>query len=214
MPGLAQRDWQLGVSSLAFAMLPPKLFACVRLLSVAFGSPLCVALWLLVFLYRCKYRETVLGVSLGFLFAISAGRILCYKKKLENEQIRVGTYDIHVEVVSFKPQTHDASPTRRDNKFDLMGNILHVSFSRLSCNDAVRNPSRLTHILARLPSLLRLAIASPDARLDDSEMDDDDAGSSGDQDDVEHRLESFLNDPELSMKIFFSSYFREKGLVW
>ncbi|KAH9010654.1 hypothetical protein EDB83DRAFT_2234284, partial [Lactarius deliciosus] len=53
-----------------------------------------------------------------------------------------------------------------------------------------------------------------DARLDDSEMDDDDAGSSGDQDDVEHRLESFLNDPELSMKIFFSSYFREKGLVW
>ncbi|KAI9444019.1 hypothetical protein H4582DRAFT_1918705 [Lactarius indigo] len=47
-------------------------------------------------------------------------------------------------------------------------------------------------------------------------MDDDDAGSSGDQatDDVEKRLESFLNDPELSMKIFFSSYFREKGLVW
>ncbi|KAH9029417.1 hypothetical protein EDB85DRAFT_2147340 [Lactarius pseudohatsudake] len=46
------------------------------------------------------------------------------------------------------------------------------------------------------------------------EMDDDDAGSSGDQDDVEHRLESFLNDPEMNMKIFFSSYFREKGLIW
>ncbi|KAH9019598.1 hypothetical protein EDB83DRAFT_122017 [Lactarius deliciosus] len=58
------------------------------------------------------------------------------------------------------------------------------------------------------------AVPDADARSDDSEMDDDDSGSSGDQDDVEHRLESFLNDPELSMKIFFSSYFREKGLVW
>ncbi|KAH9025995.1 hypothetical protein EDB85DRAFT_1869269 [Lactarius pseudohatsudake] len=58
------------------------------------------------------------------------------------------------------------------------------------------------------------AVPDADARSDDSEMDDDDAGSSGDQDDVEHRLESFLNDPEMNMKIFFSSYFREKGLIW
>ncbi|KAH8978837.1 hypothetical protein EDB92DRAFT_1955918 [Lactarius akahatsu] len=58
------------------------------------------------------------------------------------------------------------------------------------------------------------AVPDADARSDDSEMDDDDAGSSGDQDDVERRLESFLNDPEMSMKIFFSSYFREKGLIW
>jgi hypothetical protein len=27
-------------------------------------------------------------------------------------------------------------------------------------------------------------------------------------------MEAFLNDPELSMKVFFSSHFREKGLIW
>ena len=52
-----------------------------------------------------------------------------------------------------------------------------------------------------------------DARSDDSDTDEDDVDTSGDQD-VVNRLESFLNDPELCMKIFFSSYFREKGLVW
>ncbi len=30
----------------------------------------------------------------------------------------------------------------------------------------------------------------------------------------EARLESFLADPEFSMKVFFSSYFREKGMIW
>ena len=55
--------------------------------------------------------------------------------------------------------------------------------------------------------------AEAEARSEDSDIDDDDAESSGDQDEV-NRLESFLNDPELSMKIFFSSYFREKGLIW
>ena len=30
----------------------------------------------------------------------------------------------------------------------------------------------------------------------------------------EARLESFLIDPEFSMKVFFSSYFREKGMIW
>ncbi|KAH9171574.1 hypothetical protein EDB89DRAFT_2070681 [Lactarius sanguifluus] len=69
-------------------------------------------------------------------------------------------------------------------------------------------------LLQQVPGPVKDAVPDADARSDDSEMDDDDAGSSGDQDDVEHRLESFLNDPELSMKIFFSSYFREKGLVW
>ena len=28
------------------------------------------------------------------------------------------------------------------------------------------------------------------------------------------RLESFLADPEFSTKVFFSSYFREKGMIW
>ncbi|KAH9059770.1 hypothetical protein EDB87DRAFT_742370 [Lactarius vividus] len=69
-------------------------------------------------------------------------------------------------------------------------------------------------LLQQVPGPVKDAVPDADARSDDSEMDDDNAGSSGDQDDVEHRLESFLNDPELSMKIFFSSYFREKGLVW
>jgi len=59
-------------------------------------------------------------------------------------------------------------------------------------------------------------VPDADARSDDSDTDEDDAGSSSDQavDDVVNRLESFVNDPELSMKIFFSSFFREKGLVW
>ena len=61
-----------------------------------------------------------------------------------------------------------------------------------------------------------------EAQSDDSDTDEGDAELSGEQGDAElsceqdgdNRLESFLNDPELSMKIFFSSYFREKGLAW
>lgn len=30
----------------------------------------------------------------------------------------------------------------------------------------------------------------------------------------EARLDSFLAEPEFSMKVFFSSYFREKGMIW
>ncbi|KAF8270123.1 hypothetical protein EI94DRAFT_1798474 [Lactarius quietus] len=67
-------------------------------------------------------------------------------------------------------------------------------------------------LLEQVPGPVKEAVPEPDA--DDSDPDDDDAESSGDQDDVEHRLQSFLGDPELSMKIFFSSYFREKGLIW
>ena len=66
--------------------------------------------------------------------------------------------------------------------------------------------------------------AAPDAEAqsNDSDTDEGDAELSGEQGDTElpgeqdedSRLESFLNDPERSMKIFFSSYFREKGLAW
>jgi hypothetical protein len=71
-------------------------------------------------------------------------------------------------------------------------------------------------LLQQVPGPVKEATpdVAADARSDDSDMEEDDAGSSGDQDDVVNRLESFLNDPELSMKIFFSSYFREKGLIW
>ena len=71
-------------------------------------------------------------------------------------------------------------------------------------------------LLQQVPGPVKEAVpaeAEADARSEDSDIDDDDAESSGDQDEV-NRLESFLNDPELSMKIFFSSYFREKGLIW
>jgi len=54
-----------------------------------------------------------------------------------------------------------------------------------------------------------------DARSDDSESDSDDPDDAlaNDKDDG-NRMETFLNDPELSMKIFFSSHFRERGLIW
>lgn len=29
-----------------------------------------------------------------------------------------------------------------------------------------------------------------------------------------NRMEAFLSDPELSLKVFFSSHFRERGLIW
>jgi hypothetical protein len=50
---------------------------------------------------------------------------------------------------------------------------------------------------------------------------DDTDSESGDEDDAMvnvkdegNHMETFLNDPELSMKIFFSSHFRERGLIW
>jgi len=30
----------------------------------------------------------------------------------------------------------------------------------------------------------------------------------------EQRMDNFLNDPERSVKIFFSSYYKDKGLFW
>jgi hypothetical protein len=59
--------------------------------------------------------------------------------------------------------------------------------------------------------------ATPDvvAGSDNIDSDSDDADDASDGDTVEdNQLETFLNDPELSMKIFFSSHFRERGLVW
>ncbi|KAH9032991.1 hypothetical protein EDB85DRAFT_1890430 [Lactarius pseudohatsudake] len=51
---------------------------------------------------------------------------LSYKMKNERDLIRVGIYDIHAKVVSFKPGTHDGSPVLRDTQFYLMGDILHL----------------------------------------------------------------------------------------
>ena len=64
--------------------------------------------------------------------------------------------------------------------------------------------------------------AAPDAPDADAKSEDSD--SDQDEDDADDALaaandetnlmEAFLGDPELSMKIFFSSHFRERGLIW
>jgi len=70
-------------------------------------------------------------------------------------------------------------------------------------------------LLQQVPGPVIDVAPDADARSDDSDTNDDDTDSSGDPaTDTANRLESFLNDPEMSIKIFFSSYFREKGLVW
>lgn len=59
------------------------------------------------------------------------------------------------------------------------------------------------------------ADAGGEAGSDDTDSDSgdsDDAMANGKDDG--NRMETFLNDPELSMKIFFSSHFRERGLIW
>ncbi|KAI0259717.1 hypothetical protein BC834DRAFT_974045 [Gloeopeniophorella convolvens] len=58
------------------------------------------------------------------------------------------------------------------------------------------------------------AILDAEVGLDDVDTDSDDAdeglgGLSGDG-----LMERFLNDPEQSVKVFFSSYFRERGFIW
>ncbi len=60
-----------------------------------------------------------------------------------------------------------------------------------------------------------------DATPDGDPVSDDTDSDSGDTDDVldsgkdaSNRMEAFINDPELSMKVFFSSHFRERGLIW
>ncbi|KAH9983811.1 hypothetical protein BJV74DRAFT_595128 [Russula compacta] len=54
-----------------------------------------------------------------------------------------------------------------------------------------------------------------DAGSDDTDSDSDstDDALAGTKDDG-NQMEFFLNNPELSMKIFFSSHFRERGLIW
>ena len=49
-----------------------------------------------------------------------------------------------------------------------------------------------------------------DSDQDSDEWDDATAGAN----DETNPMEAFLSDPELSMKVFFSSYFRERGLIW
>ena len=58
--------------------------------------------------------------------------------------------------------------------------------------------------------------AEPEAaRSDDSDSDSEDGDDAlaGATDDA-NRMEAFLSEPELSMKVFFSSHFRERGLIW
>ncbi len=49
--------------------------------------------------------------------------------------------------------------------------------------------------------------------ISDSDSEDgDDALACADDD--TSRMQAFLSDPELSMRVFFSSHFRERGLIW
>ena len=61
------------------------------------------------------------------------------------------------------------------------------------------------------------ATPNADARSEDSdsdqEEDDADDAPAGANDEA-NLMEAFLNDPELSVKVFFSSHFRERGLIW
>lgn len=57
--------------------------------------------------------------------------------------------------------------------------------------------------------------AEPEAKMDDSDSDSEDGDDAlASAHDDANRMEAFLGDPELSMKVFFSSHFRERGLIW
>ncbi|KAI0302813.1 hypothetical protein B0F90DRAFT_169676 [Multifurca ochricompacta] len=74
-------------------------------------------------------------------------------------------------------------------------------------------------LLQQIPASKKDATPGAEARSDEIDSDDDD-----DDDDSDNALavdkseinlsESFLSNPELSMRIFFSSYFRERGFIW
>ena len=57
--------------------------------------------------------------------------------------------------------------------------------------------------------------AGGDAGPEDSDSDSGDSDDAlANANDEGNRMEAFLNDPELSMRVFFSSHFRERGLIW
>ena len=70
-------------------------------------------------------------------------------------------------------------------------------------------------LLQQTPAPPKDAIPDADGRSDDSDSDSEDADDAlADANDETNLMEAFLSDPELSMKIFFSSHFRERGLIW
>jgi hypothetical protein len=72
--------------------------------------------------------------------------------------------------------------------------------------------------------LLQQTPAPPKDSAPDADAKSDDPGSDSDSEDADvalaavddetNLMEAFLSDPEFSMKIFFSSHFRERGLIW
>lgn len=57
--------------------------------------------------------------------------------------------------------------------------------------------------------------AEPETKTDGSDSDSEDADDAlASAHDDANRMEAFLSNPELSMKVFFSSHFRERGLIW
>ena len=72
-------------------------------------------------------------------------------------------------------------------------------------------------LLQQTPATPKDSTPDADAKSDDSdsdaESDDADDALAGATDET-NLMEDFLRDPELSMKIFFSSHFRERGLIW
>jgi hypothetical protein len=54
-----------------------------------------------------------------------------------------------------------------------------------------------------------------EAKLDDSDSDSEDGEDAlASVHDDASLMEDFLSDPELSMRVFFSSHFRERGMIW
>ncbi|KDQ21887.1 hypothetical protein BOTBODRAFT_150912 [Botryobasidium botryosum FD-172 SS1] len=62
--------------------------------------------------------------------------------------------------------------------------------------------------------------AAPEGGMSDDEDDEDGPPTRADtrfletEEELEQRMDRFFDEPEESMKIFFSSYFRDKGLIW
>jgi hypothetical protein len=72
-------------------------------------------------------------------------------------------------------------------------------------------------LLQQTPAPQKDLTPDADAKSDgpDSDSDSEDADDAlAAADDETSLMEAFLSDPELSMKIFFSSHFRERGLIW
>lgn len=68
--------------------------------------------------------------------------------------------------------------------------------------------------MQQTPAPLKGATIETEVGSNDTDPDSDSDDAVTDDKDENNRMETFLSDPELSMKFFFSSHFRERGLIW